>query len=152
MIARRLVATSFDLFIAFLSAWIAGILLEYDIRIRIHVALALYLFHTSVVLLTTKRNTIGEHFLGIELVSHKDQRWHIEKSLISQFLYCLILYLVLTSSGAIDGLMMMFLLVVVYVPIFMSNKFNQSMSGVDHLLGTFYRLIETTDPERASVS
>lgn len=139
MIIRRIVAVFFDIALAFGSSAVAGTILGFNLYETVSMSLIVYLFHTSLILLVSRKQTIGERYLKIQLVLILNKGFDLGKSLISNAIFCFFVYVTIVSKGPIEFLLTLGIFISTYAMIFFKNKYEQSMSGVDYLLHTCYQ-------------
>ncbi len=138
MVIKRILATIIDLIIAFIPAFINGMLSEHTIVLILYKTLLLYVIHTTISLLVIKM-TLGERLLCIKLVSLKtDDKKKLPLVLknLAFSLYFLIILLGLNKTS--DIIMAILLFLSLNGTIFLKNKNKKPMTGLDLLFKTYY--------------
>ncbi|MHB2149767.1 RDD family protein [Calditrichota bacterium LG25] len=138
MIVKRILATIIDLIIAFIPAFINGMLYEHNIVLILYKTLLLYVIHTTISILIIKM-TPGERLSCIKLVSLKTndiKKLTLVLKNLAFSLYFLIILLGINKTS--DLIMAILLFFSLNGTIFLKNKNEKHMTGLDLLFKVYY--------------
>lgn len=139
MIIRRILATFIDIVIAFIPAFINGILSEHSTITILYKTLLLYVIHTTITLIIIKM-TPGERLFCIKMASLKGgdvkKLLFILKNLTFSLYFLIIL---LGINRRTDLIMAVLLFLSLNGTIFLKNKNEKPMTGLDLLFKVYYK-------------
>ncbi len=142
MIKKRILATIIDIAIAIVSILPLYFLAKYNIYKGniIHwryLFIIAYLSHTIIMLIISRKFTIGGLIMKIKIVDIEGKELPLKKLLLrhltfSNFIVVIVIYL----NDMFNLLLFSSLFIMINALIFQKNKFNLLMNGFDHLFKT----------------
>jgi len=141
MINKRVFAFIIDLVVAAIPAIFAMVINSesFDIEMFSYILVVLYITHTSILLIATKKHTLGERFLKICCVSITDNSSKVTLLILRNLIFIILLTIVLISYGeGNEFIWYLIMFIAINLVVIVKNKYKKNMTAIDFLFKTHY--------------
>lgn len=145
MIFKRAISTTLDIIIAIVPILIVKIfyLSTISFNFMIELILLVYMSHTIMMLLITKKNTIGEMATKICCVSVGKDNPSLIRLTLKNFAFIFSLVVVLESyNNLFEFLLIGTAFFGAHIFIFFKNEYGQKMTALDFIFKTYYKMCD----------